>query len=315
MKTCDDSAFDHWHILGAGAIGCLWAAHLSLAGFKVTLILKNEQRLQAFRQRNRIILEQQQGAQKSEVTATTENQISKPVRNLLVCTKSFDALGAVTSLDRHLTPDSNVVLLLNGMGPQQEIAERYPEIPIICGTTTDGAYRRDLFHVVHAGKGLTQFGFIRPEDNRSRREFGKRFIASLAELKLNIAWQTNINLPLWHKLAVNCVINPMTAIHRCTNGQLLENPEWFTDIKLLCSEIESVMSVLGIDRCEPTLFDQVIHVAKATADNYSSMYQDVTNGRQTEIENINGYIEHQAKRLNIPAPVNSSLYRTIKALS
>lgn len=314
MKTCNDSAFDHWHILGAGAIGCLWAAHLALGGFKVTLILKNNERLRTFRKQNRIILEQQQKTEDLIVGATTANQIFQPVKNLLVCTKSFDALDAVTQVDPPLAPDTNVLLLLNGMGPQQEIAERYPELPIICGTTTDGCYRKDPFHVVHAGKGLTQFGFIRPEDNHLHRELGEEVAEFLASLKLNIVWQADISEPLWHKLAVNCAINPMTAIHQCSNGKILDNPEWLADIKSLCRETEAVMSALGIARCKPTLYDRVLQVAEATAHNYSSMYQDVTNGRRTEIDNINGYIEKQAERLNIPAPVNGRLYRTVKSL-
>jgi len=57
--------------------------------------------------------------------------------------------------------------------------------------------------------------------------------------------------------------------------------------------------------------EQVAAVSRATADNRSSMLQDVLAGRGTEIEYITGHLLHLAARYGVAAPQNESLYRSI----
>ena len=74
------------------------------------------------------------------------------------------------------------------------------------------------------------------------------------------------------------------------------------------------MQAAKLDISIPDMYQHVVDVIKATAGNYSSMCQDVRQGRQTEIEYINGFICEQGDRLGVPAPMNRALVDAILAM-
>ena len=120
-------------------------------------------------------------------------------------------------------------------------------------------------------------------------------------------------MALWKKLAINAVINPLTAIHDLKNGELADT-KYSTSISNICDEIAKVMSALGylVDSAE--LVENVQQVITATANNYSSMHQDIKFKRQTEIAFINGYVTSKATELNIEVPHNLRLVEQVRRL-
>ncbi|MGL4455377.1 MAG: ketopantoate reductase family protein, partial [Plesiomonas sp.] len=100
----------------------------------------------------------------------------------------------------------------------------------------------------------------------------------------------------------------LTALKNCRNGALRAFPD---EIRTLCTEVATVMNALGLPADTHTLYQQVMQVIDATAENYSSMQQDIAKGRETEIAFITGYLLEQARQLNIPTPANSALYQAI----
>ncbi|MGY0603050.1 MAG: ketopantoate reductase family protein, partial [Paraglaciecola chathamensis] len=128
------------------------------------------------------------------------------------------------------------------------------------------------------------------------------------------SWQQNKEQALWDKLAINAAINPLTAIYKVKNGQLIE-AKYQAMIKDICAETAAVMSALGFLGSEEQLYQKVLDVAQATSENYSSMYQDITHKRPSEIDYINGYICREAEKHAIDVPLNTALVSQIKALA
>lgn len=121
------------------------------------------------------------------------------------------------------------------------------------------------------------------------------------------------------KLVVNAIINPLTVIFNCKNGQLIDEPPRVTLMKLLATETGTVVrALLQASRQDITCFsddklvDLVMTVAEKTGQNTSSMLQDIQAGRQTEVDYINGYLTTQAKRLGLPCPNNTALTEMVK---
>ena len=131
---------------------------------------------------------------------------------------------------------------------------------------------------------------------------------------LKAEWVDDIWRPLWHKLAVNCCINALSAIRQCRNGELLGFEEAMATIRGLAAEVRQVIAAAGLGFDFPQLFDEVVEVIKSTADNYSSMYQDASRGRETEIDSINGYICARGTELGVATPLNRALVDAIRAL-
>jgi len=128
-----------------------------------------------------------------------------------------------------------------------------------------------------------------------------------------VTWRDDIETALWQKLAVNCAINPLTALNNIPNGGLLA-AHYVETITAVCEEVCAVARVCKIELEVNTITEQVFNVIERTAENFSSMHQDVINKRTTEIEGINGYIVNQAKKKGIDVPTNTLLYKAIKAL-
>ncbi len=295
----------HWHILGAGAIGCLWAAHLAKAGHQVTLILRNAEKLALFKQSGGITLENDSGNEQFPVTACIATDCP-PIDNLLVTTKAYDTQSALQPVRHAIHPDSQVVVMQNGMGAQQQAAKQLSPSPVWAASTTDGAWLREPFLVVFAGRGETRVGPL------SSHELPTIPTAMTPSAELKLLADPAIELSLWRKLAINCAINPLTAHFDCRNGALVEDEEKHQMMAQLCGEIEQVASALKLDLFPHGVLAQAEAVAQATGANYSSMLQDVRNRRQTEIDFITGYLLKQAEQLDLELPLNQQLYLDIR---
>ncbi len=298
---------DPWHILGAGSIGCLWAAKLARAGYPVTLILRSRQRQQQFLAAGAVTLEEAGQADRYPLRATTATECDQ-IRNLLVCTKAQDTLAALESIRARLADGAQVLLLQNGMGAQQRAAAQLPRQRIWAGSTTDGAWQHAPFEVVLAGRGQTLLGPL----NQPR--LNGHLPAHLAGLDLALQADPSIELSLWRKLAINCAINPLTALYGCRNGELAEDPDKQRHMAAICTEVDAVAQALHLKLFPDGTLQRALEVARLTGANYSSMLQDIRGQRQTELAYITGYLCQQADRLGLALPVNRQLLEQVQAM-
>ena len=136
---------------------------------------------------------------------------------------------------------------------------------------------------------------------------------SLAQLQRSgIAhdWSLDILGRLWRKLALNCAINPLTVLYDCRNGGLSAHP---AEIATLCAELDELLQVCGQPAAAEGLHGDVLRIIQATAANYSSMHQDVAQGRRTEIAYLLGYACAAARRHCCAVPHLDSLHQRLLA--
>ncbi len=292
-----------WHILGAGAIGGLCSARLAAAGAEISLICRSESSLQQFAG-NALILREQDGSESHWGPPNLRLELpssTAPIERLLVATKAHQAVPALAAVSQRLTPDSDLLLLVNGMGVAEQIQQRWPGLHLYCGTTTEGAWRPTAGVIQHAGKGTTRIG---------RWQLGgpaPSWFSHWQNSALQASWEENIEHVLWQKLSINCVINPLSALHDCPNGGLLERPELRRQLPGLCREVERVSQAAGMPTPEEGVLALVESVIRNTARNISSMLQDRRAGQATEIDYINGYFCQQAEQLGIDVPLHRAL--------
>jgi len=292
-------------ILGAGALGRLWAALLPPG--QVCYLPRPEQ--PAPSPLHYVLHTPEQHTRAVTLPPLAD---ASALTLLLVTTKAGDALPAVTAWLPKIPPRVPVVLFQNGLGSQQAVAEHFPERPLLAASTTEGANRPDAATLIHAGRGETWIGAL-TEAGRPLLEDSVR-ILSASGLVLHAT--EHIHERLWQKLLINAGINPFTAILNCRNGELLDAPLFRRHIRPLCAEIAALMAAAGVAHPgAEELQAQIEAVARRTAANTSSMLADVRQGRKTEIDYINGYLVRLGSELGIPTPVNRMLTERIRQLS
>lgn len=293
-----------WHILGAGSLGSLWAARLSRAGLPVRLILRNRQRLEAYRQAGGLTLIEARQAQQHAIPAELP-QAHTPIHRLLLACKAYDAQQAVASIARRLAPGAELLLLQNGLGSQEAVARTLPAQRCLFVSSTEGAFRPADFQVVFAGQGQNWLGD--PHDPQP-----PAWLSELQHAGIAHQWSPDILARLWRKLALNCAINPLTVLYDCRNGELAAHS---LEVASLCSELVALLQGCGQAAAAEHLHEDVLRVIDATAANYSSMHQDVAQGRRTELSYLLGYACAAARRQQLHLPQLEQLQqRLIKHL-
>ncbi|KAI1545069.1 2-dehydropantoate 2-reductase [Pyrenophora tritici-repentis] len=123
------------------------------------------------------------------------------------------------------------------------------------------------------------------------------------------------------KLAINCIINPLTVLLDARNGALLNNWALSRTMRLLLAEISLVIRSLPelqyipnvAQRFDPGRLETgVVAIAHRTRDNVSSMLADARQGVQTEIEYINGWIVKRGEELGIRCSMNYMVMQLVK---
>ncbi|WP_238027865.1 MULTISPECIES: 2-dehydropantoate 2-reductase [unclassified Photobacterium] len=288
-------------ILGAGAIGSLWAVALqpqhdvqvwtrsSITRYPLTFqSLNGEVGSYCFNANHADHLQQ------SDV--------------LLVTVKSFQVITALQPLVNDLSARCKIVIMHNGIGSHDTVKQLFPKHTICYATTSHAALKTAESTLRHTGLGQTFIGAI-----SSAISDGSSTADILNQALSPCYWQDDIMEPLWKKLAINCAINPLTAIHQCTNGELA-NEDYQDQLIQICNEVTLVMRAEGYSVKNGELYQQALTVINATADNYSSMNRDIFYQRQTEIDYITGYLIHRAKKFDIAVPVNTQLWQTITSM-
>ncbi|EEP75632.1 2-dehydropantoate 2-reductase [Uncinocarpus reesii 1704] len=271
------------------------------------------------------------------------------IDNLILAVKATQVEQALKSVAHRLTPKSAIVFIQNGMGIREEVNEKIFPDPAtrpnyIQGITSHGLYYTKAYHITHAGVGTSAFSIVYPErpqppvDESRNVNLGEKFsdrdywaISSiyltntlirspeLTAIRINKNEMLQFQL---EKLAINCVINPLTALNDCKNGDLLYNYNLSRVQRLLLIEISTVIRALpelqGIPgvtaRFAPErLRTLAVNVMHKTAENTSSMLQDMNIGKETEIEYINGYIVRRGEELGIKCALNYMLVQMVLA--
>ncbi|MCY1213426.1 2-dehydropantoate 2-reductase [compost metagenome] len=291
-----------WHILGAGSLGSLWAARLARAALPVRLILRDRTRLKAYEASGGLTLVEQGQAHQYAIPAVLPSTAG-PISRLLVACKAYDAEAAVQPLLPYLAPGAELILLQNGLGSQDAVSLRLPHARCVLASSTEGAFREADFRVVFAGHGFTWLG-------DPQQPTAPEWLADLERAGIPHGWTPDILSRLWRKLALNCAINPLTVLHDCRNGGLANHP---AEVAVLCAELVELLRHCGQPDAAEGLHEEVLRVIHATATNYSSMYQDVANGRRTEISYLLGHACATAARHRLSLPHLESLHARLRA--
>lgn len=296
-------------VIGPGAIGCLFAAHLSKSTEEVWLLDKSKER-SATIQNQGISVSGVSGDWQAAIKSSAQAKEIGPADLVFLCVKSYDTKEAMMSALPLIGATTSVVTLQNGIGNIEILNEVIASEKIIGGVTNEGATLLSVGKIRHAGKGETVIGRMDgkiPVQMRAIREILKR-------VGLECRISRDIKGLLWSKLVINVGINALTAITHLPNGKLIEFEGTRTILKEAVTEALRIAKRKRIKLIFDDPLAKVEAVCEATSSNISSMLQDVLRKKRTEVDFINGVIVRQAKELGISVPANCILVDLVKSI-
>ena len=297
-------------IAGAGAMGCLFAGMLAEAGHELRLLEKDAARVTAI-QRFGLSIERDGVELPATRPAITSNAGDAGIADmLLLLVKAYDTENAIQACLPAIGPDTTVLTLQNGLGNIEAIRRYVPQSLILAGTTAHGATLLGTGRVRHAGRGDTVIGALAPEG--AMRAYAVQGVFQSSGIPTTVS--ASINSVLWGKLLVNAGINALTAIMAVKNGRVGDLAPLHAVMERAVLEGAAVALRLGIQLPYIDPVARTEEVCRATRDNISSMFQDISSGRRTEIDSINGVVSAYGKSLGIATPVNRMLTCLIKSL-
>ena len=266
----------HVLVFGAGSLGSLVGGCLARA-HEVTLVGRDPH--VAAIQRDGLSISGALGTTVQPAAATTPPASADLA---LVTVKAYDTPAAAQSL---ADVDCSMALSLqNGLGNEAILADHL-DCPVLSGTCTYGARLVEPGHVECTGVGEVVLGPREGGESTIATEIGRAFTA--ADLATRVA--ANMPRRRWEKLAVNAAINPITALARVPNGALSAEPA-ATIAARTAREVARVARANGVPLSDAAAVEATERVIETTAENRSSMLQDIEAGRRTEIDAINGAV-------------------------
>ncbi|MBN8654667.1 MAG: 2-dehydropantoate 2-reductase [Anaerolineae bacterium] len=292
-------------VIGTGALSTLFAARLSEAGHHVSMLGTWKDGIQALNQNGARVSELNGKERAFQVYATDNPSEVQDVKHAIVLVKSWQTKRVAEKLKGILAPDGMVLTLQNGLGNRETLARDLGAERVALGVTTTGA--------TLLGPGLVKVGgegIISLEQNQALGPLE----AALRSSNFNLQIVRDAKSLVWGKLIINAAINPLTALLQVPNGELLSHPLARKAMNALAWEATEVAQAEQVSLPFSNPIEAVEEVARKTAKNLSSMFQDVRRGAPTEIDAICGAVTKRGEAHGIKTPYNRSCWQLVKAM-
>jgi 2-dehydropantoate 2-reductase len=298
-------------IVGQGAIGLLCYHRLSQS--------KNDNKV------NRLIsllpstktsvtqysFSEMNGEAKNFPLTFADNQTLSSAQLIVICVKSYQVADALKAFHHLIADDAIIIFTHNGLGTLEEISYLFKPSQSLCALLlTQGAKKVADYHIEHTGEGESNLGIILGELTTEKKRHLLKFLQQSLQ---HVNFQEKIKQAQWEKLAINCIINPISARENIENGKI--NQQIYKEtVRDIIKEVIEVGAREGVELAENQLLSLVTKVAERTKNNTSSMRADIINNRRTEIDYINGYIHRLGKKHLLATPMNTRLWLAVKSL-
>jgi len=279
-------------IIGGGAVGLLFAAYLASTQ-EVTVYTRTKSQAELLEKQG---LKLYRGGEVSRIAIKAKVLKGLEAQDLLIiAVKQYHLKEVVPIIAEQKTP---LLFLQNGYS-HVAIMKNMVSSTVYAGVVEHGALRMELNAVEHTGIGVTKIARVKGSDlllpdNISHFPFTK---------------EMDYQAMLTKKLAVNAVINPLTAILKIENGQLID-VAYYREV--FTAYLDEVAEILDLDRI--SLEEYITQVCQNTQKNRSSMLKDIENGRRTEIDSITGYLLTTAKEKGKQHVMSSMIYSMVKGM-
>lgn len=291
-------------VMGAGAVGCYYGGLLARAGHEVVLV--GRQPHVAAIQRNGLRVQTAAFDEQVQLSASTEASAVQDAQLVLFCVKSPDTESAGSLIAPWLAPDSLVLCLQNGVDNADRLRTVLPQTQQVAAAVVYVATEMaGPGHVQHHGRGELVI-----EPTAGSAEAAR----VLGEAGTQVQISDNVRGALWSKLILNCAYNALSAITHLPYGQVVRGEGVNDVLKDVVNECLAVGEADGARISRTDIEAAVQRLPGTMPAQYSSTSQDLSRGKPTEIDYLNGYVVRRGQALGVPTPANRVLQVLVKLL-
>ena len=294
-------------VVGAGAMGCLYAGAFHRADAEVTLVDVNAEHIAAINERG-LELDTRAGIETLPLPALRPEEASETVDLVVLFTKTFHTDTALTGVSAIIGPETHVLTLQNGLGNDEAVARHLARDRVIAGVSTLPSDLVGPGRVRSHGEGGSKLYPAFGGDTA----FARRVADLLTAGGLPTHLEPAIQAAIWSKAIFNSAMNTLCALTRRTPGFLGTHEESNALIRAVVLEGVAAANASGIGIEPQPILDLTIVSVTDHADHEASMLQDVKAGRPTEVDAIAGAIVRAAQAAGVAVPVTETLWRLVK---
>jgi 2-dehydropantoate 2-reductase len=294
-------------VIGAGAIGSLFAGHLSAVA-DVSVLTRRARQAEALNRDGLRISGRSE--RRARVRASADPDALPEFDLGIVATKAAGLEDAVSSL-RGRFPRAVIMTVLNGIGAEEAV-RRAGAWPIISGVTFMSGTRHSDTHVEYV---LDTETWIGPYEDTPYAIVAEA-AALIASSGLHVEALPDLRPAQWSKLIFNATVNSVAALTELPHDRHFAAREQPSDLGHLVfgliEEGKAVAAAAGIELHDDPWEMNVLATRRGSA-HYPSMLEDVQARRRTEVDLITGALVREAERHGVDAPLHTALQRLIKA--
>ena len=233
-----------------------------------------------------------------------------PVDAAIVTTKTPGTVWAAEIAAKILAPDGVALTIQNGLGNYETLVEHVGRERAAVGVIYVGAQMVNN-ELRATGAGKVELG--RPPGTAPRAKLDELGVllgaGGMDVTVVDDAWPA-----VWRKVVTNAAVNPLSALIRRTNADLLADAPASRVADCLAREVARVASASGVPITDDEAVKQWRAMAALTGANRSSMLQDVEAGRPTEVDAISGAVAREGERRGVAAPLNQAMTVLVSSL-
>ncbi|WP_338753892.1 2-dehydropantoate 2-reductase [Bacillus sp. FJAT-52991] len=288
-------------IVGGGAMGLFFASQMTEVHSTIVFTRTVEQAM-TLSEQGIICIENHQKVIRFVQADITEHIDHYQLDLLFIAVKQYQLHSILPYLHK-ISEDVPLVFLQNGMGHLEEL-DRLAHKQLLVATVEHGVLRTSAATIEVRGRNRTNISAYRGEGKELFPFF------DLFEATFPFVWRENTRSMLLEKFSANVVINPLTAVLKVTNGELMTNPSFLKLAHIVFAELSGAFP----NDVQEGVWTRIEQICLKTAYNRSSMLTDLEKGRRTEVEAIVGYVLKEAKKNEVEVPLLQTLYLMIKGL-
>ena len=294
-------------VIGAGAIGSLFAAHLSKVADVLVLTRRPEHARALNDQGLRVTGKHDFTAR---VTAASDPRDLPDFEIGIIATKATGLEGAAAALAGRFGA-ATIMTVQNGLGAE-EVVHRHGDWPLISAVTFMSGTKHSDTHVEYILDTATWLGPYGETPYERVQELAKL----LVESGLKAEALPDLHPAQWAKLIFNATVNGVAALTGLPHDAHFAAENGEADlghlVHALVDEGKRVAAAAGVELHDDPWEMNVLATQRGSA-HYPSMLEDVEARRPTEVELINGALVREAERHGVAAPLQTALYRLVAA--